>query len=70
MSSGKVVSGWIEYRLDDIEIVNDILAKCITQTVNSDFPGYRVSRFENAPDEVLASQLKPFWGQFEFLLDN
>jgi hypothetical protein len=62
-------SGYIEFHIDDTELIKSIIGDKITDIRKSDFPGYHVARFKNVPDSVL-DKLTPYWGQFEWILDE
>ena len=64
-----MVSGYIEFNINDKEIIDQILGDSITGITKSDFPGWYAARFENVPDEVL-DELTPHWGLFEWIVDE
>ncbi len=61
-----MVSGYVEFHIDDAELIQRIFGDKIAEIRKSDYPTHRIARFENAPDEYWT----PFWGQFECLLTN
>jgi hypothetical protein len=64
----KTISGWIEFNERDAGIIQGIFGELITEVRKSDFPGWKVGRFENAPETVL-DVLTDYWGQFEWTVD-
>ncbi len=64
-----MLSGYIEFHMDDTELIKTIFGDKIVEIRKSDYPTQRVARFENTQDEVL-DELTPYWGQFEWILDE
>jgi hypothetical protein len=54
-----MVSGYIEFNINDKELIDRILGDSITAITKSDFPGWYAARFEKAPDEIL-DKLAPY----------
>jgi hypothetical protein len=63
------VSGWLEFHAQDIDLVKRLLGDSLKTITKSDFASHRVARFENAPESLL-DDLTPFWGLFEWILDD
>jgi len=64
-----MISGYIEFHLNDTELIKEIFGDKITDIRNSDYPTHRVARFENAPEQIL-DEMVPHWGQFEWVIDK
>jgi len=64
-----MISGYIEFHINDLELVKAIFGDKITDIRKSNYPTHRVARSENAPDEIL-DKLTPYWGQLEWIIDE
>lgn len=61
-----MISGYIEFHVNDTELIQRIFGDRIVGILKSDYPTHR---FENVPDEIL-DKLTPYWGQFEWIIDG
>jgi len=54
-----MTSGYIEFHVNDTELIKTIFGDKITDIRKSDYPTHRVARFENAATEIL-DELTPY----------
>jgi len=55
--------------MEDAELIKTLFADKIVTISKSNYPTQRVARFKNLPEEIL-DKLTPYWGQFEWILDE
>ncbi len=64
-----MISGYIEFHLDDTNLIKTLFGDKIGGISKSNYPTQRVARFKNVPEDIL-DKLTPYWGQFEWILDE